>query len=114
MTDEIMRLVYVRQQERYRQQDTGEAEDINVGTFKNTDVSNIRGLAVVVYDITTKDKPGWYVARIFDFKIGCPTDCYICRRTYEEITRDIMQAFPGLIPYPRGAEDNKVILEVWM
>lgn len=67
MTDEIMSLVHERQQMRYKHQDADVQEDINAGTFKNADISGIKALAVVVYDITTKDKPGWYVARIFDF-----------------------------------------------
>lgn len=111
-----MRLVHERQQARlqetYKRQDIKEAGEINVGTFKNADLSGIKALAVVVYDITTKDKPGWYVARIF--AEGRPTNCHICRRTYEEVTEDIKKAFPQLIPFKPGAEDDKVILQVWM
>lgn len=110
--DRVMELAKELQNKRYSHQDVDIQEDINVGTFKNADVSGIKALAVVVYDITTADKPGWYVARIF--AEGRPTNCHICRRSYEEITKDITQAFPKLIPFPRGAEDDKVIIEVWM
>lgn len=112
--DEIMGLAKKLQNERYKNQDAETIEDINVGTFLNADTSDIRMLAVVVYDITTKDKPGWYVARIFDFASGNSMNCYICRRTYEETVQDIMKAFPQLVPFPRGAEDDKSIIEVWM
>lgn len=110
--DRVMELVKELQNKRYSHQDVDHIEDINIGTFKNADVSDIKILAVVVYDITTKDKPGWYVARIF--AEGRPTNCHICRRTYEEVTEDIKKAFPQLIPFKPGAEDDKVILQVWM
>lgn len=114
MTDEIMSLVHKRQQMRYKHQNADVQEDINAGTFKNADISGIKALAVVVYDITTKDKPGWYIARIFDADSGKPTNYHICRRTYEEIAQDIIRAFPGLISFPRGTEDEPQIIEVWL
>lgn len=112
MTDEIMSLVHERQQARYKHQDIDTVEDINVGTFRNAEVSGIKALAVVVYDMTTKNHPEWFVARIFDN--GNPTNFYILRKTYERITEDIKKAFPQLIPFKPGAEDDKVILQVWM
>lgn len=112
--DRVMKLAKELQNKRYSHQDVDHIEDINVGTFKNADVSDIKILAVVVYNITTKDKPGWYIARIFDFDNGKPANCHICRRSYEEITENITQAFPHLIPFPRGAEDEPQIIEVWM
>lgn len=112
--DEIMELAKKLQNERYKHQDAETIEDINAGTFANADVSDIKVLAVVVYDITMKDKPGWYVARIFDFDCGKPANCHICRRTYEETAQDIMKAFPQLVPFQREAEDDKSIIEVWM
>lgn len=112
MTDKIMEMLHVRQNERYEYQDIGVIEDVNVGTFAKADISRIGVLAVVIYDMTTKDHPEWFVARIFDN--GNPTNFYILRKTYEQITEDIKKAFPQMIPFKPGAEDDKVILQVWM
>lgn len=110
--DRVMELAKELQNKRYSHQDVDHIEDINVGTFKNADVLDIKILAVVVYDMTTKDHPEWFVARIFDN--GNPTNFYILRKTYEQITEDIKKAFPQLIPFKPGAEDDNVILQVWM
>lgn len=41
MTDEIMEMLHVRQNERYEYQDIGVIEDVNVGTFAKADISRI-------------------------------------------------------------------------
>ena len=110
--DRVMELAKELQNKPYSHQDVDIQEDINVGTFKNADISGIKALAVVVYDITTKDKPGWYVARIFNG--GQATNCHILRRKYEEIAEDIQKAFPALVPFDPGAEDDKVIIKIWL
>lgn len=112
MTDKVMDILHEKQRERYKSQDIDVQEDINIGTLTKADTSQIRLLAVVVYDTTTKDHPGWYVARIFDG--GKPVNCYILRKSYKEIKDDIMKAFPTLIPFNPGAEDDKVILKIWL
>lgn len=110
--DNVMKLVKELQNERYRHQNVDIPEDINVGIFTRTDVSGIKHPVIVVYDTTTKDHPGFYTARLFN--MNTPTNCYILRKKLEEITEDLMKSFPGMIPFAPGADDDKVILQVWM
>lgn len=112
--DKVMELAKELQRERYKYQDKNMLEDVNIGTFVKADISAIKVPVIVVYDTTKEDTTGWYVACIFDFSNGKPTEYYIRRRTHEEIMQDILNAFPELKSFPRGAEDDKSILEVWM
>lgn len=107
-----MQLARKLQSERYKHLSEDEQKDINVGTFTKFDVSDIRNLVVVVYDITTTDKTNWYTARIFD--CDKPTPFHILRMSYDEIAEEIKKAFPQLIPFSPGADDDKAILKIWL
>lgn len=85
--------------------------DVNIRTFGNADLSGITMPMIAVYR-NPADYPGWFVARVFDH--GQPLNIHIRRRRIEEIRADIIKTFPGMIPFAPGADDDKVILQVWM
>lgn len=85
--------------------------DVNIRTFGNADLSGITMPMIAVYR-NPADYPGWFVARVFDH--GQPLNIHIRRRKIEEIRADIIKAFPGMIPFAPGAEDDSCIVETWV
>lgn len=80
------------------------AKDIEVVTFSNVDLSDIRVPMIAVYEHPA-DYPGYCIGRIFN--MDRPTNIIIKKDSVEEIRKDIHAAFHHTASIRRGEADVK-------
>lgn len=83
-------------------------EDIRIESFNEVDLSDIKLPIITIYK-NPKDYPLAYVARIFD--LDKPTNTILVDSNLEGLRSKV----PGhMYKFPRDAEDDKNIIEVWI
>lgn len=80
-------------------------------SFADVDIRDIKLPMIAVFK-NPDDYPDRYVARLFDGDKA--TDIAVIRENVEELRGDIHFAFWGMVPFQRGAEDVKCLIEVWL
>lgn len=84
--------------------------DRQVKSAAEIDFSGLICPMIVVYR-SPRDYPGRYAARVFD--MDKPTNAILVQKSLDELQRDIKE-HTGKFFIPRSAEDDKVILGVWI
>ena len=85
---------------------------IEVESMKDVDFSDMTAPGVVIY-FDTADFPRTFVARLWEFAKGKPTNTIIIRNSLAEIKEDLTAAGFNLLA-PRSEHDDPVIVETWL
>ena len=87
-------------------------KDAILTSLKQVDFSRYKLPACVIYNDTTNDYPGKFLVRVYEE--GKPTNIIVVKSTLQEICDDTREYFPGVTFIPAAAEDDPVIIGVYM
>lgn len=82
-----------------------------VKSFADVDTSDLKQPMIAVFS-SPDDYPHQCVARLFDGDKA--TDIAVLGDSVEELRGDIHFSFWDMVPFQRGAEDVKSLVEVWL
>jgi predicted RNase H-like HicB family nuclease len=85
-----------------------------INDINSLDISDLKIPMLVVYNQTTIEYSGQFVARIFEAKIPAPTDCVLVANTYEELRQHIDSSYRFTHRMERNKDDVQEIVEVWI